>query len=630
MRKSDVRRTTDPTRGDRFAVLVGVVVGFAIAMASAATLYLIERTHHDDLAVTTERVTRSIGSAVADTVGRAVGFGIPLRDLYGVDDYLEDIIRRNPEVAAIAITDDSGQTLFSVPPEAPGGTPVTVQIPVGAAAVGLIVVTPSRRILDVVARTLAVTVLSASLFGALLAGILARAFAVERIDLREGRLVASLRALARGGFGDYSPVGTDSPLHPLGTALARRLAPVRREARQAMALADEIRAVDFDSSLGPRVDEALAPIEGKIRFDATHPAGRRRTWKGWWGVPLLLVGTSVHPLVPSFAFDRLDPGLLQALEVSASVAAQFLGCALGLLAALGLARRWPAAAVGFGTLLAGVATAATAVIRDPNIFLVLRFCAGLGLWAALWVVLLQPGFRLRRPWFWSLMVLAGLTGSGLGGLVAEAVGRRDTFALAGLALIVVGLAVLALVERPATVARLRLTVRPAELVAVGTAFAVAMTWLELALGTGDIRYNYAELGLHFSLAAVAAGAVFVARRRPAPALALLISAAGPALGAIVPELSVFASILVGLGGAMALATVGGRVWAPEGALAALLGGVAGALMAAGAAWFDITPDWAAAAVGVTGAVLVVLLSAAGKTAAAPSTAPGSAPARPGA
>ncbi len=628
MRRSDVRRTTDPARGDRFAVIVGLAVGIAIALASAATLALIERTHHDDLALTTERVTRSIGSAVADTVGRAVGFGIPLRDLYGVDAYLEDIIRRNPEVAAIAIADDSGQTLFQVPPEAPTGPQVSVQIPVGAVAVGLIVVTPSQRILDVVARTLAVTVLSASLFGALLAGILARAFATERIDLRQGRLVASLRALARGGFGDYSPVGGDSPLHTLGAALARRLAPVRREARQALALADEIRAVDFDSSLGPRVDEALAPIEGKIRFDATHPPGRRRTWKGWWAVPLLLVGTSVHPLVPSFAFDRLDPGLLQSLEVSASVAAQFLGCAFGLLAALLLARGSPAATVGFGTLLAGAATAATAITRDPTVFLVLRFCAGLGLWAALWVVLLQPGFRLRRPWFWSLMVLAALAGSGLGGLVAEALGRRDAFAAAGLGIVVLGLIVVALVERPHTVPRLRLVPRPAELVAVGTSFAVAMTWLELALGTGDVRYNYAELGLHFCLAGVAAAGVFVARRTPGAAIGLLIAAAGPALGALVPELAAIASLLVGLGGAMALVAVGGRVWAPEGAFAAVIGGVAGAAVAAGAAWFDVEPAIAAAIVGVAGAAVTALLATRKPTGGA--ALPGAAPARPGA
>ena len=616
-----MRRATEPVRGDRFAVLVGVFAGLAIAVASAATLLLIERTHHGDLALTTERVTRSIGSAVADTVGRAVGFGIPLRDLYGVDAYLEDIIRRKPEVAAIAIADDSGETLYSVPEVPPAGTPVTVQIPVGAAAVGLIVVTPSRRILDLVARSLAVTVLTASLFGALLAGILARAFAVERVDLRLGRLVGALRSLARGGFGDYSPVGGDSPLHPLGAALARRLAPVRREARQALALADEIRAVDFDSSLGPRVDEALAPVEGKIRFDATHPPGRRRTWKGWWAVPLLLLGTSVHPLVPSFAFDRLDPGLLQSLEVSASVAAQFLGCAIGLLVALVLAQRSPAAVVGFGTLVAGAATAATAIIRDPTLFLALRLLAGLGLWAALWVVLLQPGFGLRRPWFWSLMVLAALAGSGLGGLGAEALGRRDTFAAAGLAIVVLGLLVLALVERPHVVPRLRLALRPAELVAVGTSFAVAMTWLELALGTSDVRYNYAELGLHFCLAGVAAGAVFVGRRTPGAVPGLLIAAAGPVLGALVPELSVFASLLVGIGGAMALSTVGSRVWSPEGGFAAMIGGVAGAVVAAGAATLDIEPAWAAAAVGVAGAALAALLA---------TRTPAAAPARPGA
>jgi drug/metabolite transporter (DMT)-like permease len=72
------------------------------------------------------------------------------------------------------------------------------------------------------------------------------------------------------------------------------------------------------------------------------------------------------------------------------------------------------------------------------------------------VVLLQPGFRLRRPWFWSLMVLAALAGSGLGGLVAEALGRRDAFASAGVSLVVLGLAILALVERPRSVPRLRL------------------------------------------------------------------------------------------------------------------------------------------------------------------------------
>lgn len=613
MPKSDVRRTTEPVRGDRFAVFVGIIVGLVIAVSASATLFFIERMHHDDLAQTTERVTRSIGSAVADTVGRAVGFGIPLRDLYGVDDYLSDIIRRNPEVAAIAISDDSGETLFSVPDEASGGPAVSVQITVGPAAVGLIVVTPSRGILDEVARTLAVTVLTASLLGALLAGVIARAFAVERIDLRQGRLVGSLRALSRGGFGDYTPVGDDSPLHPLGKALARRVAPVRREARQALALADEIRSIDFDSSLGPRVDEALAPIENKIRFDATRPADRRRIWKGWWALPLLLLGAAVHPLVPSFAFDRLDPGLAQSFEVAAAIAAQFLGSALGLLLALMSAQRAPAATVGFGALVAAACIATTALTRDPMIFVALRFCAGLGLWAALWVILMQPGFMQRRPWFWALMVLAGLAGSGLGGLVAEALGRRGAFSAAGIAIIVLALAILAVVERPKATPRLRLGFRPVELVAIAAAFAVTMTWLEIELGTSDIRYNYAELGLHFCLAAVAAAGFFVLRLRPRASIGLIIATAGPVLAAVVPELSVVASLLVGFGAAMALSVGGGRVWAPDGALAAMMGGVFAALVAATDAWLDIDVMWAVVVLGVGGAVLTGIL---GRTTAA--------------
>jgi hypothetical protein len=612
MPKSDPPSTSEPRRSDRSAVVVGIVVALAIACAAGVTLFLVERSHHDDLAITTERVTRSIGSAVADTVGRAVGFGIPLKDLYGVDDYLSDIIRRNPEVSAIAISDDSGQTLFSVP-ETPTtqAKVIAVQIPVGATAVGLILVTPSQRILDVVNRTLVVTVLAASLLGGLLAAILVRAFAAERLDLRQARLVASLRSMAAGSFGDYTPVGDDSPLLPLGVALARRIAPVRREARQVSALAEEIRAIDFDATLGPRVDEALAPLEGKLRFDATHPPARRRTWKGWWAVPLLLVGSAVHPLVPSFAFDRLDPGFLQALEVAASVAAQSLGCVLGLLVALVAAERAPAPAVGLGTLLAGAATAATALIRDPTVFLALRFAAGFGLWLALWVVLLQPGFRLRRPWFWGLMVLAGLAGPGLGGLVAEAIGRRDTFAFTGVALVVLGLIVIALVERPRAAARPRFSIRPRELVTVGAVSAVAMTWLELELGTGEARYAYSELALHFCLAAAAAAAVFVVRKRIHPSLALLVAAAGPAMavGAAMavaaPDLVFAASAVTGLGVGLALSTVGGRVWSAEGAMSAMLGGLVATIAVAAAAWHGVGPAWTAVGLGVAGAALLL-------------------------
>lgn len=605
MPRFDAPSTSDARRSDRFAVVVGLVVALAIACAASATLYLVERSHHDDLALTTERVTRSIGSAVADTVGRAVGFGIPLKELYGVDDYLADIIRRNPEVSAISIADDGGRTLFSVPP-APSSRAKTiaVQIPVGAAAVGLILVTPSQRILDFVTRTLVVTALAASLFGGLLAAILTRVFAAERVDMRQARLVGSLRSMAAGGFGDYSPVGVDSPLLPLGVSLARRVAPIRREARQALALAEEIRAIDFDATLGPRVDEALAPLEGKLRFDTTHPPTRRRTWKGWWAVPLLLVGSAVHPLVPSFAFDRLDPGFLQALEVAASVGAQSLGCVLGMLVALAVADRMPAPAVGLGTLLAGAATAATAVIRDPAVFLTLRFAAGFGLWLALWVVVLQPGFRLRRPWFWGLMVLAGLAGSGLGGLVAEAFGRRDTFAFTGAALVVLGLIVIALVERPRVVPRPQFTVRPHELVTVGAAFAVAMTWLELELGTGDVRYAYSELALHFCLAATAAAAAFVSRARIHPSAALLVAAAGPGVALVAPDFGMAASAITGLGVGLALSTVGARVWAAEGALSAMLGVLVAAASVAAAAWYEVGPTWTAVGLGIAGGALV--------------------------
>lgn len=59
-----------------------------------------------------DKKAAAIGRDVAAQVARAVGYGIPVDKLVGVDDFFSPILSANPEIRYLAITDPTGQVLF--------------------------------------------------------------------------------------------------------------------------------------------------------------------------------------------------------------------------------------------------------------------------------------------------------------------------------------------------------------------------------------------------------------------------------------------------------------------------------------------------------------------------------------
>lgn len=59
-----------------------------------------------------DKKAATIGRDVAAQVSRAVGYGIPVDKLVGVDEFFSPVLSTNPEIRYLAITDQSGRVLF--------------------------------------------------------------------------------------------------------------------------------------------------------------------------------------------------------------------------------------------------------------------------------------------------------------------------------------------------------------------------------------------------------------------------------------------------------------------------------------------------------------------------------------
>lgn len=79
----------------------------------------------------------AVGRSVADPVGRAVEYGIPLVDLPGMAKYLRSLAKPNPELVYLTVTDSGGTPLFRYG-VSPDTFPAAPAVPSGETRAGLI------------------------------------------------------------------------------------------------------------------------------------------------------------------------------------------------------------------------------------------------------------------------------------------------------------------------------------------------------------------------------------------------------------------------------------------------------------------------------------------------------------
>ncbi|MGX1099740.1 hypothetical protein [Amorphus sp. MBR-141] len=557
------RSTSGARQSTLWAGTLGLLLALMVAAVGTLMLATGARLDRTGLRNASDDVVASIGHSIGGLMSRAVGLGIPLPDLYSVDDYLDDVIMANPEIDGIAVTDPEGTVLFqrSRWPDQPFQSTVAVPIELNEATIGRIEIDASYG----VARTVRMRLMSAAIAASLLAGLFAavwmRVYRLEMVDLPRARFVASSRSVGRGGFGDYSPPPDDSPLQPLGRSAARLIAPVRRQARNAAALAEEIRAIDVTHAFTSRVEAALKPLAA-YRFDHLSQPARHVGWNGWLVLPAVILIEAARPLVAGFAADRIGTDPLADVAIGLALTGDALGRLLGVLAAYLVAVHLPRAGTVLGLLIAAAGTAATFTIHETLPFAAARIAVGFGLWLAVWSLLVRDGGQRRLPWLGALLLLCAWgAGPVLGGLLAEIFGRRNGFVVIGGAIAFLALVSLFQAPRPTSRAAFAWrTPSAAELGAALVAVLALTTWLEVHLSGHMMRENYVGLAMHFGVAAVAMALPWwLSVRLPVVAGAVLaVAAAWLATLPMVPPIVV--SVLAGLGFGLVGSSLGARAY----------------------------------------------------------------------
>ncbi len=520
-------------RSDLYGAAVGAVVALLVFLAGAWSISEMQRAQTPTLTDSTQRLGVSVGRSVAQTIQLALGYGIPFDQIYDVQGYLEEVMSANAELAAIRIQNLQGDIAYSRERTIETGDKdfyhpleVTVWIIHQGQRVGHVGLTMSGEATWDVSLHQYLLLIALTLLAGLATLMAVRILLVERWELPRSHLMASLSATARGNFSDFSKLPDVSPVTQVSHLAERARAPVRDRAREVSYLAEELKSIDLDGSLGRRVDVAVEEVERSYRFDRPQRLEADLWWPGWLNLLLVLVGTMTLPLIGGFAADRVGFNLLASSAATAALALEAIGGLLGLLVAVAWKCRGPLRRIvhGLSIVLAAGAIGVTYELHDLTPFLALRPVAGFAVFFTVFSVIQAPGRSLRGPWYCGMLLLAGLViGPALGSLLADGFGRRLAFLVTGVLVLLVGLP-LSFFTHPARRLRggVRRIWRQSAMAAAGITACSGL--LGLYVGAVIDRHDYALLGSFFGYVGV--GFVLgLLLRRPAlapPALILAI------------------------------------------------------------------------------------------------------------
>lgn len=608
------------------------------------------------LEASTRAGAAAVGQAVAGQFARALALGIPLDRLPDLEPYLAHVVADSPQVAGLALLDADGTRLAGTAPSVTGDT---VAIEAGGRRATLVVAAASPLIGAAMARLHAALALAALLAGALAGATVWGFLALSQQPARR-RLRHALARAAEGDFARADPGEARGPFAAAAEALAARIERVEAARRTLAEAVATIRAIDFDGSLGRRIDPVLREVERRwtLRLpddappllppaaraeaapampdapraaapaaaEAPDPVASPATEGAPWRLAATLAAAGAClPFVANFAVDRgtdlVAPAWAAVLPLLVEMLALALGAALG----RGAAGRAPAARA-LALAAAGACIAAVFWCRSWELFMALRLGAGLGVGFAAGGLVAADARTAPRAARAMLVFACLLAGPLLAGLLGEAVGRRAGFLTLGAALVLAspllaGRPGLRLPARGRTGRAAGLRPGRAAALAALCAFAAAATLAaRLPLGAGYDDY----LAGGGALAAFGAGAL-AAPALPGIAAALLLAASAAALQFLPPGAAAPAgALLMGFAfGACAprraeRGTAGGGAGRATASVAAPAIGAAAGLLAAG-----VAPALAAAigdaigdAVGRLPALADRLAAAAGADAAA--------------
>jgi MFS family permease len=453
--------------------LAGVVT-LAVMIALAINAYLSHRTFERALAPEVGKKVVSVGASIRSLVLRAVESGIPFTELYGVTEGFDEIKEEAPEIAYLVITDTSGKVLHERM-KAPAGaeayltaprtldllrTPEAIPAPVRLSSqymISLPIVAPDRP-LGLLHMGIDVQFVNAMVFDMLLDVIVVLVvslfFTLELLHFIAGvKLDASLRTLgetfARGAEGDFR-----TPPHSAGEqtfgSLMQLLQSTLARINHAFAglghAIDDARRVPAHER-SPALGEAqagLASLSQRYRFGRESEI--READPGLLAkvrAPLfvfILAEELTRSFLPAYVQKLLIPlpGISPQMVLGLPIALFMLIVAIGQpFFGLWCERVGHRRAMLIGGAVAAAGFAGSALAYNVLELLAWRSLCGMGygmVFVAAQSYVLDHAPPTQRASSFAIFVgaimAAGVCGPSIGGILADNIGMRPTFALA--------------------------------------------------------------------------------------------------------------------------------------------------------------------------------------------------------
>ncbi len=92
--------------------LAGVIMA-SVVLALAGVSYFSHRVFERELVPETEKKALTVGASIRSLILKATGYGIDFASLHGVEQTFEEVFSENPEFSSIAITDATGRVLYA-------------------------------------------------------------------------------------------------------------------------------------------------------------------------------------------------------------------------------------------------------------------------------------------------------------------------------------------------------------------------------------------------------------------------------------------------------------------------------------------------------------------------------------
>lgn len=388
-----------------------------------------------------ERKAQNVGLAVARNLTRALAAGVPWNRMEGIQPYFEQVLRENPDLAYIMLTDSEGKMLVRaghggevVAPEQYVSSTRSVErryVTYAQVHVGV-----DRRFISARIAPIRPSAALLAVAGTLLAFLMAHFAASFRYVAPLRQLGALLTRMASGDY-RYRAAG---PAPGIAAAGANRV-----QARLNHAFF-ELGRQAAEQRRWAGAQDVIKRLRSMFRFAdggfARDLYQDRSMVSRMLAFGFLFAEALARPVLPAYAAAVPALAGAGALAQALPLSALFAGFAL----ALPMARDWTGdagrrATYAAGALLAALAMGAMAWVPDYAVLVVARATAGAGyalMYCACAPVATDMADRRGRhgalALFGSALLFAETCGPAIGGVLADVVGVRSVFLLGALLL----------------------------------------------------------------------------------------------------------------------------------------------------------------------------------------------------